>query len=97
MEIQNANNSQDSPLGQKKKEILFYQMLRLIVKLLQLRKFSICLIFIWTNLILLENSEQTCIFKDTIYAKDGTGDMEQQRKDSYGNKWYQFNYFSMWE
>ena len=34
MEIQNANNSQDSLLGKKKKEILFDQMLRLIVKLL---------------------------------------------------------------
>ena len=34
MEIQNANNSQDSLLGQKKKENLSYQMLRLIVKLL---------------------------------------------------------------
>ena len=70
----------------KKKEILFDQMLRLIVKLLQLREFSICLIFVWTNIILLENSEQICIFKDTIYDKDGTGDIEQQRKDSYCNK-----------
>ena len=34
MEIQNANNSQDSLLGKKKKEILFDQMLILIVKLL---------------------------------------------------------------